>query len=160
MMDQYWKKQLRRQASERGMCRENRKALEEVTSRMDAIGLYKKTIDWALEEGYPNLETLRKCFSDCELSGIFVDKHFDGEVLDEQQVYVFHNCTGTIRTGLNIQERRIPMLYFANGCEMRVECAHRYGTSVKVPLYIFGENSVASEDSEDMKCIIYKQSVK
>lgn len=160
MMDQEWKKQLRRQASEHHMCKENRDALEETTSRADAICLYKKTIDWALEEGFPNLETLRECFSDCEMNGIYIDKHFDGEVLDAHQVYVFHNCTGVIRTGLNVQKRIIPMLYFANGCDMRVECAHRYGISTMVPLYVFGRNSIAGESSEDMVCLTFNQSVK
>lgn len=160
MMDNEWKKQLRREASARHMCKENRDALEEVKSRVEAIGLYKKTIDWALEEGYPTLETLRKHFADCELAGVYVDRHFDGEVLDSQQVYVFHNCTGTIRTGLNLDRQIIPMLYFANGCEMKVECAHRYGSATRVPLYIFGENKIDFERSADMECITFNHGVK
>ena len=160
MMDNEWKKTLRREASARHMCEENRRALEEVTSRVSAISLYKKTIDWALEEGYPKMETLRKYFSDCELSGIFIDKHFDGEVLDSQQVYVFHNCTGTIKTGLNVKKKLIPMLYFANGCDMKVECAERIGATAPVPLFVFGKNSVSGETSEDIRCVTYYHPVK
>lgn len=159
-MDNEWKKRLRREASARHMCEENRRALEEVTSKADAISLYKKTIDWALEEGYPSLAILREFFGDCELFGIYIDKHFEGEVLDEHQVYVFHNCTGTIQTGLNIEKQIIPMLYFANGCDMKIECAHRYSTDTSVPLYVFGDNKVSGEQSKDMHCVTYNHSVK
>lgn len=160
MMDNEWKKQLRREASAHHMCEENRRALEEVTSRATAIGLYKRTIDWALEEGYPGMDTLRKYFTGCEMFGIYIDKHFDGEVLKDHQVYVFHNCTGTIKTGLNLEKQLIPMLYFANGCDMRVECAEGYGTSINIPLYIFGENKVEHCSSPEMKCKIFQHSVK
>lgn len=159
-MDAQWKRQLRREASAHHMCAENRGALELVDSKDDAIALYKKTIDWALEEGYPNLTTLRREFSDCEEYGIFVDKHFHGEILDKQQVYVFHNCTGTIRTGLNVERRIIPMLYFANGCNMTVKGIGRSYSQVRVPLYIFGENHVFGENSEDIECKIYEYEVK
>ena len=138
------------------MCEENRHALEGVESKSDAISLYKKTIDWALEEGYPDLDTLRKFFSDCEAYGIFIDRHFDGELLDNHAVYVFHNCLGTIRTGLNVERRIIPMLYFANGCDMRVEGIKGSGMSVKVPLYVFGrDNLISCEQSDDIICTTF-----
>lgn len=160
MMDNEWKKYLRREASAHHMCEENRRALEEVTSKADAISLYKRTIDWALEEGYPSVPVLRKFFGNCELFGIYIDRHFNGEILDDQQVYVFHHCTGTIRTGLNVAKGLIPMLYFDNGCDMKVECAHRYGTDVLVPLYLYRSCRVSGERSEDMRCVIYNQPVK
>ena len=61
-----WQKQLRREASLHHMCEENRSALDSVESKIDAINLYKRTIDWALEEGYPCIQTLRRDFADCE----------------------------------------------------------------------------------------------
>jgi len=159
-MDTLWKKQLRREASAHHMCEENRKALDSVESKSDAIKLYKRTIDWALEENYPNLETLRRSFSDCEADGIFVDKHFSGDILIDQQVYVFHNCTGVIRVGLNVQKRIIPMLYFANGCQMTIKPIGSSSLDVRVPLYLFGENVVNAKGSEDVVFKTYKFDVK
>lgn len=159
-MDDQWKRQLRREASAHHMCAENRVALEGVDTTKEAIDLYKKTIDWALEEGYPNMVTLRRYFSNCEDFGIYVDKEFHGEVLTKHQVYVFHNCSGTIRTGLNLDQRIIPMLYFANGCDMNVRGIPGANTQARVPLYVFGENRVAGEQSDDIICKTYSYDVK
>ena len=159
-MDKQWKRQLRREASAHGMCAEYREALGSVEIKHEAIVLYKRSIDWALEEGYPSIETIRRDFSDCEADGIFVDKEFHGETLDAQQVYVFHNCKGTIRVGLNLEKRIIPMLYFANGCDMEIKGLHKSAMPVYVPLYVFGENRILSEQSEDIICKIYKFEVK
>lgn len=159
-MDEQWKRQLRREASVHHMCGENRSALECVDSMDEAIKLYKKTIDWALEEGYPNINTLRRYFSNCEDYGVFIDKNFHGEVLTEHQVYVFHNCTGTVRTGLNIRKGVIPMLYFANGCDMNVRGIHGSGAQARVPLYVFGDNRIAGEQSDDIICKTYTYDVK
>ena len=155
-MDTELKKMLRREASLHNMCEENRHALELVESKESAIELYKKTIDWALEEGYPSLAVLRKGFSDCERFGIFVDKTFNGEILDDNQVYVFHNCKGVIRTGLNVSRALIPMMYFANGCDMTVKSSGETNSQVRVPLYIFGGNIVTGEVSDEIECKIYK----
>ena len=159
-MDNQWKRQLRRQASAHGMCAENRTALEALETKSEAIALYKKTIDWALEEGYPDIETIRRDFKDCEVYGVFVDKVFHGERLDDQQVYIFHNCSGTIRTGLNVGKRIIPMLYFANGCNMDVKSISEAAPKVRVPLYLFGPNRIGAEQSENIECLIYKFDVK
>lgn len=161
-MNDEWKKQIRREASLHRMCEDNRKALEKVYSKAEAISLYKKTIDWALEEGYPHLSTLRKYFSDCESEGIFIDRHFSGEILDFEPIYVFHNCSGIIRVGLNVEKKNIPMLYFANGCNMLVVSSGPSSSPIapRVPLYIFGENTISTEETEDIEFKIYKFSVK
>lgn len=155
-----WQRLLRREASAHGMCEENRRALESVASKADAIALYKKTIDWALDEGYPSLPVLQAHFSDCTEQGVFIDREFHGEILNFQQVYVFHNCKGTIRTGLNKSSRIIPMLYFANGCDMVVRSANEDGLTTRVPLYVFGDNRINAENSEDIVCKIYKFEVR
>ena len=160
MMESDWKKILRRGASLHHMCEENRTALENCDTKSEAIALYKKTIDWALEEGYPDLSVIENEFSDCEDDGVFVNKHFSGEVLNEQQVYVFHNCTGYIRTGINVQKKNIPMLYFSNGCDMTIKASDAYGLSTRVPLYVFGDNNIKYERSEDITCKLYKFNVK
>lgn len=159
-MDTQWQRQLRREASEHGMCAEYRDGLGSVETKHDAVALYKRCIDWALEEGYPAIETIRHDFKDCEVDGVFVDKVFHGERLDDQQVYVFHNCSGTIRTGLNVRKRIIPMLYFANGCNMDVKSISETAPEVRVPLYIFGQNRIVSEQSENIECVTHKFDVK
>lgn len=142
------------------MCEENRVSLDAVDSKHDAIELYKKTIDWALEEGYPSMSALREDFADCGSEGVFVDKEFHGDTLIDQQVYVFHHCTGAIRVGLNVEKQIIPMLYFANGCDMRICGVNGAGMQIRVPVYIFGQNRVSAEQSEDLECVIYKTQVK
>jgi len=155
-MEQSWKRQLRREASAHGMCKENRGSLDSVESKGDAIALYKKTIDWALEEGYPNFGTIQRDFSDCSEYGVFVNRDFHGELLNDQQVYVFHHCTGWIRVGLNVQKRIIPMVYFANGCGMTLKGVGSTDSEVRVPLYIFGENRIRAERSGDVVFKTYK----
>lgn len=159
-MENDWKKNLRREASAHHMCEENRESLSSVDSKEKAIDLYKKTIDWALEEGYPSFSTLVRDFSDCEDYGIYVNKVFHGEKLDEQKVYVFHNCRGTIYTGLNVPKRIIPMLYFANNCEMRIRPSGPSGVDVRVPLYVFGQNNLVTDRSNDVSFKIYNFEVK
>lgn len=154
IMESELKRLLRREASAHHMCEENRTALEAIESKADAVALYKKTIDWALEENFPSLPALRRFFSDCEDLGIYVDKIFHGEELKDHQVYVFHNCKGQIRTGINLEKSIIPMLYFANNCEMAVKSAGNFG-QIRVPLYIFGENSISAEDTEDISFKFY-----
>ena len=155
-MDKQWKRQLRREASAHGMCAEYRDGLGSIETKHEAIALYKRCIDWALEEGFPSIETIRRDFKDCEIDGIFVDKVFHGERLDAQQVYVFHNCSGTIRVGLNIKKRIIPMLYFANGCNMDIKGIQGSAMQVAVPLYVFGANRICAEQSDDIICKTYK----
>ena len=154
IMESELKRLLRREASAHHMCEENRNALEEIETKANAVALYKKTIDWALEEGYPSLPELRRFFSDCEDLGIYVDKVFHGETLKDHQVYVFHNCKGQIRTGINVEKSIIPMLYFANHCEMSVKSSGSFG-QVRVPLYVFGENAISAEEAEDITFKFY-----
>lgn len=155
-MEQDWKRQLRREASAHGMCRENRDALDSVQDKGAAIDLYKKTIDWALEEGYPNFGTIQRDFADCEQYGVFVNKEFHGELLNDQQVYVFHHCSGRIRTGLNTGKKIIPMLYFANGCDMTLSSGGDSNLEVRVPLYTFGRNIIKLDASGNVVFKTYK----
>lgn len=156
-----WKPYLQRLAREHRMCADNRAYLSACETKEDAIRLYKQTIDWALEEEYPDLDFLRKEFSDQQSQGIYIDHNFDGEILNEHQVYVFHNCTGTIRVGLNLAKKIIPMCYFANGCNMTILGIE--GERVfpdRVPLYIFGENNIDASNSPTMEVRIYQHGVK
>lgn len=156
-----WKTYLQRQARLHRMCEDNRAYLSACETKEDAIRLYKQTIDWALEECYPDLDFLRKEFANQQSQGIYIDHNFDGEILNEHQVYVFHNCTGTIRVGLNLAKKIIPMCYFANGCNMTVlgvEGEQMFPD--RVPLYIFGDNEVVATNCSAMEARIFKHEIK
>ena len=138
------------------MCSENFRLLSACTSKEEAVELYKRTIDWALEENYPPLAVLKQDFGHMEDSGIYVGHVFHGEMLKDQQVYVFHNCEGTIHVGLNIDKKIIPMLYFANGCRMTVRC----DDEIRVPLYVFGDNQVYANRASGCDFRIFNFDVK
>ena len=156
-----WKTHLQHLARKHNMCADNRAYLSACETKEDAIRLYKQTIDWALEEGYPDLDFLRKEFSDQQSQGIYIDHHFENDILNEHQAYVFHHCTGTIRVGLNLAKKIIPMCYFANGCDMTilgVEEDKDYPD--RVPLYIFGENKIDAKNSNTIEVRIFRSGVK
>ena len=156
-----WIQGLRIMAREKGMCADNRARLNACENKEDAIKLYKKTIDWALENDYPDIDFLRSEFSNSQGQGIFVGEHFDGKILSEHDVYVFHNCTGTIRVGINLAKRIIPMCYFANNCDMTILGfdADR-ALPDRVPLYIFGENKIIAKNSPMAEFRIYRHETK
>lgn len=132
---QDWKDILIERAKEQGMCRENFTALERLSDKRSAVVLYKKTVDWALENGYPGLDVIREHFNGMEQDGIYVDLDFKyDEVVS--QVAVFHNCSGTIRTGLNVETAVIPMLYLANGSRLVIDGNGRTDWPVTVPVYV------------------------
>lgn len=156
-MTKGWKLYLQRLARLKGMCEDNRAYLAACEAKSDAIRLYKQTIDWALENDYPDLDFLKKEFSKSESDGVYVCKHFDGEILNKHQVYVFHNCTGTIRVGLNFAKKIIPMCYFANGCNMTIlGIEGERWLPDRVPLYIFGDNEIDAKNSNTIEVRIFK----
>ena len=154
-----WKEKLLRGARLNGMCKNNLSHLKECKSKEEAIELYKMTIDWALERGYPSMSDLLADFSNMEKEGVFIERNFDGELLDQHQVYVFHNCTGSIRVALNYDKAIITMLYFANGCDMTIKCTQKNFHPIRVPLYIFGENIIKAESDDNVKFIKYNESM-
>lgn len=150
-MQPSWKEYLLRYARLNSMCTDNIEMLKSCETKADAISLYKRTIDWALKNDYPTINFIRNEFGDCDDLGVFVDRVFYGEVLDEHQCYVFHNCRGSINVDLNISKGIIPMLYFANGCDVKVGRANSAHTlPIKVPLYIYGDNKINASDSDDI----------
>lgn len=139
-MERRWKDKAMADIRAHRVCAEYDTLTSRARSKVDALSLYKRGIDWCLEHDSPSVDLLRAYKGDCAASGIYIDRHFNGELLNDKQVYVFHNCTGSVRTGLNLEKKIIPMLYFANGCDMTVE-----GESpalVRVPCYTFGDNKV------------------
>ena len=151
VMQSSWKEYLLRQAHLNSMCTENLEALRACESKAEAVALYKKTIDWALEKNFPSVNFIKNEFGDCEDLGLFVDRDFHGELLDAHQCYVFHNCRGHITVDLNVEKKIIPMLYFANGCNISVTRANAPHTlPIRVPLYIYGENRIDAKDDDDI----------
>lgn len=144
------------------MCEDKRYAIEQMRTTSDAAALYLGSLEWALGENYPTLDELRKNFGSRELEtyGIFIDREFRGERFYGKQKYVFHNCRGIICTGLNTELQLIPMLYFANGCNLEVKHFEHYSSPVHIPLYIYGNSLVHAEVSEDIVCDTHKLPVK
>lgn len=118
------------------------------------IGYYLQVPDWGLGLDFPSLETLRREFSDIEDRGVFVDRVFDGELLDEKTAYVFHHCGGWIRTGVNLDLQSYPRLYCANGCDMRIVCEQEFPSVQTFDIDTFGD----SEKIETRGCgsVVFK----
>lgn len=99
------------------------------------IGYYLANPDWCIERGFPSLKLLRREFADIEDRGVYVGKTFNGEVFDKLQTYIFHNCKGTIRVAMDYDNAVIPMLYFANRCNITVICEQINFPAICVPIY-------------------------
>lgn len=125
--------------------------------REGLIGYYVQNPDWCMERGFPSLELLRSEL-DIEDKGVLVGKTFDGEVFDKLQTYIFHDCKGTIRVAMDYEHAVIPMLYFANGCRMRVECEQKNDPAINVPLYIAEDCKVVGAKTDN--CVFRRKIIK
>ncbi len=136
-------------ATAKGICDEG---LREMGSRnRDAlINYYIANPDWCLERDFPDFDTLKDKFADCEGKGVYVDKVFHGETLNDLQTYIFHGCKGTIKVGLNVDKGIIPMLYLANGCRLRIIGIGDKSQKRRseVPVYVFGKNDVSARNNQ------------
>ena len=114
--------------------------------RTDSIGelvdYYVANPDWCMERGFPSLEILRSEFSDIEDKGVYVGKTFNGEVFSDKQVYIFHDCKGTIKVAMDYDNAVIPMLYFANGCDITVSCEQPNDPPIIVPIYYTDDSMI------------------
>lgn len=147
-------------ARNEGICGEGYKRMSE--SGIDGLlSYYVQNPDWCMERSYPSIEEIRSLFSKetLERHGVYVDKVFNGDLLDRKQAYIFHNCSGHINVALNYDDEIIPMLYFANGCDMVIGCRQENIFPIRVPIYIFGENTVKTEDTPNANFIIYRHNL-
>lgn len=163
MKEKDWKPIIIADAMKKGVCDEYAELMRRSKSVTDFVRLYRRGIDWSLENDCPSLKLLRQLSEErLDLHGIYIDQHFDGDILDDRQVYIFHHCSGTIRTGLNLQRKIIPMLYFANGCDMTVESSNEWASisPVRVPLYLFGANKVICETTPKIAGVFLNKEVK
>lgn len=135
------KELLMAEARRGGICAEGFAEMR-TDSISELVDFYVANPDWCMERCFPSLEILRSEFSDCGDKGVYVGRTFNGEVFSERQVYIFHDCKGTIKVAMDYDNAIIPMLYFANGCKIRVECAQPNSPVIQVPVYIFGDNRI------------------
>lgn len=126
--------------------------------RDELIDFYVANPDWCMERDFPSLKLLRREFSDIEDKGVYVGRTFDGEVLDSRQVYIFHDCEGIIKVAMDYDNAIIPMLYFANGCKIRVECGQKNEPAINVPLYIAEDCKVTGAKTDN--CVFKRKTIK
>lgn len=126
--------------------------------REGLIDYYVQNPDWCMERGFPSLKMLSREFSDIEDKGVLVGKTFNGEVFDKLQTYIFHDCKGTIRVAMDYACAVIPMLYFANGCNIRVECGQKNDPAINVPLYIAEDCKVVGAKTDN--CNFKRKTIK
>jgi len=154
------KETLMEQARAKGICADGYGTMR--VDDMDAlVDYYIEHPDWCMERGFPTLAVLREHFSDIEDKGVFIGRHFHGETLNDRQAYIFHDCKGTIKVGLNVEKAIIPMLYLANGCRLHIvgvgEVKPRKESERSVvPVYTFGDNDVSAKDTRFVKFTRYK----
>ena len=160
-MNEGLKEQLINTAHAKGICAEGYKQMLGSTDANAMVDYYVQNPDWCLEGDFPTLQMLTDKFSDCEDKGVFVNKTFHGEVLNDLQTYILHNCKGAIKVGLNVEKAIIPMLYLANGCRLRIVGVGDVVPKIpsEVPVYVFGKNDYSAKDNKYVKFVTYKHKV-
>lgn len=148
------------QARSKGICAEGYGTMR-VDDIEALVDYYIENPDWAMERDFPTLPFLKEHFSDIEEKGVFVGRTFHGETLNERQAYIFHNCRGTVKVGLNVEKGLIPMLYVANGCRVRFVGTGDYAPKrneerTVVPIYSFGKNDISARDNKYVEFNRYK----
>lgn len=141
-----------------GVCDEYAELARRAESVTDLVSLYKRGANWCLSEGVPSLDAIRAAAKadGIERYGVYVDREFHGEVLWDHGVYIFHHCTGTIATGLNVRRRIMPILYFANGSDMRVVSGNtgdRLAIPARVPYFTYDTSRTEAEQSDRLQCV-------
>lgn len=147
-------------AHAKGICSDGFKQMLQSPDIDALVKYYIANPDWCMERDFPSLSFLREHFADIGNKGIFVDKEFNGELLNERQVYIFHHCKGTIKVSLNVDKAIIPMLYFANGCNVAIKVySLPLLARMCIPIYIFGENEITTEDDGNVEYLAYRQDI-
>lgn len=150
MDDRDIKKTLMQEAKEMGICKDGYNDMRGFDIE-ELVDYYIKNPDWCLERSFPSKHLLDEYFKRYQHKGIYIDCDFEDIHFNDKLVYVFHNCKGTIKTSLNLEKSLIPMLYFANHCDMHIHC----NENIKIPLYIFGHNNITTSGRATF--LIYRQ---
>lgn len=148
------KHKLMSDAKRKGICIDGFKDMDS-KSIPELIDYYMAHPDWCMKHDFPDLQTLSESFGDIEERGVYVGKSFNGETFAKRQAYVFHNCEGIIRVAMDYDNAIIPMLYFANGCRMNVECEQSNYPAIIVPVYVYGDCDVEAHTDGNVRFITY-----
>ena len=149
------KELLLQEAKDKGICDEGYNTMLKLKGK-GLVNYYLKTIDWSLERDFPSMDILREHFSDKEDLGLYVDKTFNGDYFSDKQTFVFHNCKGLMYVGMDYDNAIIPMLYFANGCDVTIVCGQQNAFPIKIPIYSFGDNKIVTEGRGNAIFTIHK----
>ena len=156
----FLKEKLINVARAKGICAEGHRQMLASAGVGDMVDYYVANPDWCLERSFPDMRTLREHFADMGGKGVFVDRIFHGERLDELQAYVFHNCRGTVKVGLNVERGSAPMLYLANGCRLHVVGDGPIAKEpTQIPIYVFGRNDLSARDNRRVRFRVFKHDV-
>ena len=157
MNDMQLKEMLMEEARRGGICADGFREMR-TDSLSELVDFYVANPDWCMERDFPSLEILRREFSDIEDKGVYIGRTFNGEVFSDKQVYIFHDCKGTIRVGWDMDNAVIPMLYFANGCDITIVSDGKINTlPIQVPVYSFGENWIEAVSDTDVIFKLYNK---
>lgn len=151
------KKRLMSEARSKGICLDGYREMKH-DSLDGLINYYLMHVDWCVRRDFPVQRTLAQDFSDCEDKGVFIGRTFNGEVFDRLQTYVFHGCVGTISVAMDYDNAVIPMLYFANGCDITVKCEQKNKPVITVPLYIAEDCKVVGAKTDN--CTFKRHTIK
>lgn len=138
------------------LCDNYKNPLERCQTPAQAIRLFKNCISWALQERYPTKEELLQ-FADKDTlaeNGVYIDREFNGECINDFICCVFINCTGIIKTGYNMQKKILPMFYLSEGSGLEIiPDRNLLPRSIPIELY-YGSNVYLSNRNAD-KFIVY-----
>lgn len=134
-----------------GICAQGYERLRSL-SVPELIRYYITNPDWCLERNFPSLDLMRQYKDSLEEHGVFIDRKFSGETLNSHQAYIFHNCRGHFRTGLNVDLAIIPMLYLANSCRLSIKGSGDFPPPSSsdrpiIPIASFGRNQLSARDN-------------
>lgn len=148
-------------AREGGICSEGYERLR-VSDKEGMIRYYTEHPDWCMERDFPKPEVLSAEIENAEDYGIYVGKHFQGEIFGRKQAYIFHGCTGEIYVEMDYANCVIPMFYFGNGCRLGVKCRQEENkrSPIVVPLYEFGRNDIQAKDNAYARYVRHKREMK
>lgn len=159
MKEKEWKPIVLADAARRNICGQYTGLLQRCETLTDFLRLYRRGASWALENDVPRLDMLRQYKDErLDLHGIYIDREFDGEELWDKQVYILRNCSGTIRTGLNLDKQIVPMFYLSDGSDLKIESANGDYLShpIIVHVWLFGDSSFVCADEKKLHCTIHK----
>lgn len=117
-MENQLNRELYELACDAHLCNEHRQAWGN-KDKLALIQYYKDNPDWCLERQFPALKYMEDHFNNEEArdEGVFVSQNIDNLVL-EDQVYIFVNCTGYAHVKFNPEKAIFPMIYLSQGSKM------------------------------------------